>query len=89
MVHFFIPFAGSLPCDVNSSVITAHDYQFLEEAKRSKAMKDKEYTAIDIESSLESQRLLDHDSLAENYQESQEITFVPRYTSKATLQICK
>ncbi|CAG9861063.1 unnamed protein product [Phyllotreta striolata] len=78
---------GSLPCDVNSSVIPAHDYQFLEEAKRNKAMKDKKSSATENESSLESQRLLDHDSLAENYQETQEITIVPRYTSTATLQI--
>ncbi|CAH1118421.1 unnamed protein product [Phaedon cochleariae] len=50
-------------------------------------MKDKEYTAIDIESSMETQRLLDHDSLAQNYQEHQEMTILPRYTTNATLQI--
>ncbi|XP_056638058.1 dentin sialophosphoprotein-like isoform X1 [Diorhabda sublineata] len=78
---------GSLPCDVNASVITPSNLPFIKEAKKSQAaVKDKEYTAIDIESS-ESQRLLDHDVLAQNYQESQEITIVPRYTSKATLQI--
>ncbi|KAJ8954232.1 hypothetical protein NQ318_005828 [Aromia moschata] len=48
---------GSLPCDVNSSVIPARDYQFLEEARRNKAMKDKEYTAID----MEAESLLEHD----------------------------
>lgn len=80
-------FSWSLPCDVNASVITPSNLPFIKEAKKSQAaVKDKEYAAIDIESS-ESQRLLDHDVLAQNYQESQEITIVPRYTSKATLQI--
>nr|CAI5863464.1 unnamed protein product [Callosobruchus analis] len=79
-------FHWSLPCDVNSSV-PARDCQFLEEARKNKALKNKEYTSIDIDS-LESQSLLDHDVLAQNYQESQqEVTIAPRYTSRATLQI--
>ncbi|KAG5884717.1 hypothetical protein JTB14_019840 [Gonioctena quinquepunctata] len=81
-------FRWSLPCDVNSSVVPTRPYPFLEEAKKNMAMKeDKKYTSNDVESSLEAQRLLDHDSLAQSYQEQQEITIVPRFTSKATLQI--
>ncbi|XP_018572853.1 uncharacterized protein DDB_G0284459 isoform X2 [Anoplophora glabripennis] len=81
-------FRWSLPCDVNSSVIPARDYQFLEEARRNKAMKNKEYTAID----MESESLLEHDSLAQNYQEqSSPIEMVlpgaTKFTTKATLQI--
>ncbi|CAH1982488.1 unnamed protein product [Acanthoscelides obtectus] len=78
---------GSLPCDVNSSV-PARDCQFLEEARKSKALKNREYTSIDIDS-LETECLLDHDILAQNYQEAQqeEVTVAPRYTSRATLQI--
>ncbi|CAH0549441.1 unnamed protein product [Brassicogethes aeneus] len=53
---------GSLPCNVNSSMAPAQGYQFLEEARRSK--KDKEFTAID----MESVSLLENDSLAQNYQ---------------------
>nr|XP_023024108.1 uncharacterized protein LOC111512246 [Leptinotarsa decemlineata] len=81
-------FRWSLPCDVNSSVPN-RNYPFLEEAKKNNiTMKqDKKYTANDIESSLEAQRLLDHDSLAQSYQEQQEIKTGPRFTSKATLQI--
>lgn len=83
-------FAGSLPCDVNSSVIPARDYQFLEEARRNKAMKNKEYTAID----MESESLLEHDSLAQNYQEQTSpiemvLPGATKFTTKATLQICK
>ncbi|KAJ8979806.1 hypothetical protein NQ317_001296, partial [Molorchus minor] len=47
---------GSLPCDVNSSVIPTRDYQFLEEARKNKETKNKEYTAID----MESESLLEH-----------------------------
>lgn len=51
-------------------------------------MKDKEYPDIE---SLETQRLLDHDTLAQNYEEeTKESNIVPpRYTSRATLQISK
>lgn len=53
-------------------------------------MKDKpDYTGGEIES-YETQRLLDHDTLAQNYEdENQEVTLVPRFTTRATLQICK
>lgn len=53
-------------------------------------MKDKpDFTGNELES-YETQRLLDHDTLAQNYEEvSHELTIVPRYTTRATLQICK
>ncbi|CAH1275121.1 unnamed protein product [Diabrotica balteata] len=79
---------GSLPCDVNSSVINPNIHSFIKEVKKSQAaIKDKEYTTADIETDSENQRLLDNDVLGQNYQESQEITIVPRFTTKATLQI--
>lgn len=64
--------------------------QFFEEAKRKKAMKEKsDYTGNEVES-YETQRLLDHDTLAQSYEEvSQEVTIVPRFTTRATLQICE
>lgn len=54
-------------------------------------MKEKpDYAGNDVES-YETQRLLDHDTLAQNYEElPHELTsIVPTYTSTATVQICK
>lgn len=86
----FCFFQGSLPCDVNSSLSLGSANQFFEEAKRKKAMKEKpDFTGNEVES-YETQRLLDHDALAQNYEEvSHELAIVPRYTTRATLQICK
>lgn len=53
-------------------------------------MKEKTDYAGNEGESYETQRLLDHDSLAQNYEEvSQEVTIVQRFTTRATLQICK
>lgn len=64
--------------------------QFFEEAKRKKEMNEKsDYTGNESES-YETQRLLDHDTLAQNYEEeSSDLTVAPRFTTRATLQICK
>lgn len=67
----------------------ARDYQFLEEARKMKDSdsNNKEFTTnMDT---MESQSLLDHDELQQTFQETQEVTIVPRYTSQKTLQICK
>lgn len=83
-------FTGSLPCDVNSSLSLGPAHQFFEEAKRKNNMNEKaDYNEVENES-YETQRLLDHDTLAQNYEEeTQEVTIVPRFTTRATLQICK
>lgn len=46
-----------------------------------------EYTGGEIES-YETQRLLDHDTLAQNYEEDTQEVQGPRFTTRATLQIC-
>lgn len=81
-------FSGSLPCDVNSSLSLGPAHQFFEEAKRKKSMNEKaEYVDGEIES-YETQRLLDHDTLAQNYEEeTQEVNIVPRYITSKSIQI--
>lgn len=89
--HWTLLFPGSLPCDVNSSLSLGTANQFFDEAKRKSAMNEKtDYPEGDPES-FETQRLLDHDSLAQNYEDetTSELTIVPRFTTRATLQICK
>ncbi|XP_066144456.1 serine-rich adhesin for platelets-like isoform X3 [Euwallacea fornicatus] len=87
---------GSLPSNVNSGE-TSRD--FLEEAKRSKEMKDKEYVVVDMDKDR-----LENDLLARGYEErfidgggpskvgvatpeTHISTVTPKYTSKATLHI--
>ncbi|CAG9770118.1 unnamed protein product [Ceutorhynchus assimilis] len=90
--------ACSLPSNVNSGDSSR---EFLEEAKRSKEMKEKELALVD----MEKERLIENDLLARGYderlidgsgpsrggsstpQESHIATAIPKYTSKATLHI--
>ncbi|XP_060532932.1 uncharacterized protein LOC132705957 isoform X2 [Cylas formicarius] len=72
---------GSLPCNVNVGE-TQRDIHFLEEAKRSRAMREKEYT------DMETVGLLENDQLAQTYEEqAAPAESGPKFTSKATWQI--
>lgn len=75
---------GSLPCNVNASTVTNHEYQFLEEARKKKEMNEKKNDDV-----VEEQRLLEHDSLDQNYQEkSNEIQQCQyKFTTRASLQV--
>lgn len=83
---------GSLPCNVNAGVTSFYDKQFFEEMARKKTEDKKaEYTAIE----MESESLLEHDSLDQEYAEQPEVevqTRIPRvttkYTSRFNLDIC-
>ncbi|KAL1501966.1 hypothetical protein ABEB36_007187 [Hypothenemus hampei] len=90
----------SLPCNVNSGETSR---EFLEEAKRNKEMREKEFTTGD----MEKERLIEHDLLARGFEErlidgggssnrggpvsnpveTHVVTTTPKYTSKATLHI--
>ncbi|XP_044260420.1 uncharacterized protein LOC123008604 isoform X2 [Tribolium madens] len=72
---------GSLPCNVNSSTI-GPEYQFLEEARKKKQMSEKKPEVV------EEQRLLEHDTLDQNYQEkSNELQQQYKFTTRASLQV--
>ncbi|XP_008201602.2 uncharacterized protein LOC103315223 isoform X2 [Tribolium castaneum] len=73
---------GSLPCNVNSSTIS-QEYQFLEEARKKKQMSEKKPEVV------EEQRLLEHDTLDQNYQEKGNELQQQQYkfTTRASLQV--
>ncbi|KAB0791504.1 hypothetical protein PPYR_03304 [Photinus pyralis] len=80
---------GSLPCNVNAGVTSFYDKQFFEEMARKKTEDKKaEYTAIE----MESESLLEHDSLNQEYNEPETDVRIPRvttkYTSRFNLDIC-
>lgn len=76
---------------MNAGVTPSYDKQFFEEARRKMENKKAEYTAID----MESESLLEHDSLNQDYNEQPEIevvqTRIPRipmkFTSRFNLEI--
>lgn len=81
-------YSGSLPCNVN--VPGSYDRQFFEEARKKKEKQKAEYTTID----MESESLLEHDALNQNYEQTEleviqaRVPKVPlKYTSRATLEI--
>lgn len=82
---------GSLPCNVNAGLTSFYDKQFFEEMTRKK-LEDKKVEDTTIE--MESESLLEHDSLNQDYNESEiEIqTRIPRvptkFTSRYNLDIC-
>ncbi|KAF5284192.1 hypothetical protein FQR65_LT00192 [Abscondita terminalis] len=82
---------GSLPCNVNAGLATFYDKQFFEEMAQKK-VEDKKVEHTTIE--MESESLLEHDSLNQDYSESEmEIpTRIPRvptkFTSRYNLDIC-
>ncbi|XP_063926642.1 uncharacterized protein LOC135140150 isoform X2 [Zophobas morio] len=73
---------GSLPCNVNASTIISHDYQFLEEARKKKEMAEKISTDV-----VEEQRLLEHDTLDQNFQEKVNELPQLKFTTRASLQV--
>ncbi|KAF5303318.1 hypothetical protein FQA39_LY10057 [Lamprigera yunnana] len=81
---------GSLPCNVNAGITPFYDTQFFEEMARKK-VEDKKVEDSSIE--MESESLLQNDSLNRDYESDIEIqTRIPRvptkFTSRFNLDIC-